>query len=65
MIPMYSMSTETLETVGHFENNKVSFLPLASQVLYEFIEEGLDDQPGRKTCGLRINLKWGKHTPWC
>ena len=45
MIPMYSMSTETLETVGHFESNKVSFLPLASQVLYEFIEDGLDDLP--------------------
>lgn len=44
LIPMYSMSTETLETVGHFEGNKVTFLPLASQVLCEFIEEGREDQ---------------------
>lgn len=46
LIPMYSMSTETLETVGHFEGNTVSFLPLARQVLYEFIEEGVADRPG-------------------
>jgi hypothetical protein len=45
MIPMYSMSTETLETVGHFAGNRVAFLPLASQVLYEFIEEGAEDKP--------------------
>jgi GH3 auxin-responsive promoter len=40
LIPMYSMSTETLETVGHFARDKVAFLPLARRVLYEFIEEG-------------------------
>jgi hypothetical protein len=45
LIPMYSMSTETLETVGHFEGHTLSFLPLASQVLYEFIQEGLEDHP--------------------
>ena len=45
MIPMYSMSTETLETVGHFDGNRVAFLPLASQVLYEFIDEGAEDKP--------------------
>src|SRR6266850_7194622 len=45
MIPMYSMSTETLETVGHFAGNRVAFLPLASQVLYEFIEEGAENKP--------------------
>lgn len=45
LIPMYSMSTETLETVSHFEGDAVSFLPLASRVLYEFIEEGFEDQP--------------------
>ncbi len=45
MIRMYSMSTETLETVGHFDGNRVAFLPLASQVLYEFIDEGAEDKP--------------------
>lgn len=39
LIPMYSMSTETLETVCHFAGDKVAFLPLARGVLYEFIEE--------------------------
>jgi GH3 auxin-responsive promoter len=43
LIPMYSMSTETLETVGHFQGNRHCFLPLASKVLYEFIEEGSED----------------------
>ena len=45
LIPMYSMSTETLETVGHFAGDKVAFLPLASRALYEFIEEGVADKP--------------------
>lgn len=44
LIPMYSMSTETLETVGHFAGNELAFLPIASQVLYEFIEEGVEDR---------------------
>ena len=39
LIPMYSMSTETLETVGHFRGEEVAFLPSARGVLYEFIEE--------------------------
>ena len=45
LIPMYSMSTETLETVGHFAGDKLAFLPLASRALYEFIEEGVADGP--------------------
>ncbi|HWN11170.1 MAG TPA: GH3 auxin-responsive promoter family protein [Pyrinomonadaceae bacterium] len=45
LIPLYSMSTETLETEGHFVDNKPAFLPLAQHVLYEFIEEGAADNP--------------------
>jgi hypothetical protein len=45
LIPMYSMSTETLETVTHFERHTISFLPIASRVLYEFIEQGREDDP--------------------
>jgi len=45
LVPMYSMSTETLETVGHFAGDKVAFVPLASHVLYEFVEEGAEDKP--------------------
>lgn len=44
-IPMYSMSTETIETVSHFDGDAVSFLPLASGVLYEFIEESAENRP--------------------
>jgi hypothetical protein len=42
---MYSMSTETVETLTHFRGNDVAFLPLASRVFYEFIEETKSDQP--------------------
>ncbi|MBC8028976.1 MAG: GH3 auxin-responsive promoter family protein [Pyrinomonadaceae bacterium] len=45
LVPMYSMSTETLETVGHFAGDRVAFLPLASRVLYEFVEEDAEDKP--------------------
>ncbi len=45
LIPMYSMSTETLETVTHFDGSTISFLPLANQVLYEFIEQGREEDP--------------------
>ena len=39
LIPMYSMSTETIETLTYFNHNDVYFLPLAPGVVYEFREE--------------------------
>jgi hypothetical protein len=42
-IPMYSMSTETIETVTHFGPGAVAFLPIAAGVCYEFLEAGADD----------------------
>lgn len=42
-IPMYSMSTETIETVAHFRAGAVAFLPMARGVCYEFLEDGADD----------------------
>ena len=45
LIPMYSMSTETVETVSDFDGSQVSFLPLGPGVAYEFIEEGHSDLP--------------------
>jgi hypothetical protein len=45
LIPMYSMSTETIETITHFQHRRVSFLPLAPGVLYEFVEENRTDNP--------------------
>jgi GH3 auxin-responsive promoter len=38
LIPMYSMSTETIETLAHFANDDIYFLPLAPGVVYEFVE---------------------------
>ena len=58
LIPMYSMSTETVETVGHFAGDRVAFLPLARQVLYEFIEEGAADKT--ETLLTANQLKAGK-----
>lgn len=45
LIPMYSMSTETVETETVFRNRGVHFLPLASGVVYEFIKAGAEDEP--------------------
>jgi hypothetical protein len=39
LIPMYSMSTETIETLAYFRNHKNYFLPLAHGVVYEFIDD--------------------------
>ncbi len=39
LIPMYSMSTETIETLPYFRDEDVAFLPLASGVLYEFSDD--------------------------
>jgi GH3 auxin-responsive promoter len=49
-IPMYSMSTETLETLptvvrASDGSTSVAFLPIAPGVLYEFVEDGKDDLP--------------------
>ncbi len=45
LIPMYSMSTESVETLNVFENGETYFLPVAAEVLYEFIPEGKEDLP--------------------
>ena len=44
-IPMYAMSTETVQTVTHFGADTVTFLPMAPDVLYEFIADGDADAP--------------------
>lgn len=40
LIPMYSMSTETIETIAHFARKRAApvFLPLAPGVYYEFLD---------------------------
>jgi hypothetical protein len=44
-IPMYSMSTETVETIADYRDNKVHFLPLGPSVLYEFLPIEAEDLP--------------------
>jgi hypothetical protein len=44
-IPMYSMSTETLETQAYYERGRTHFLPISPGVLYEFLPEGAEDDP--------------------
>ena len=39
LIPMYSMSTETIETLPVFRGEDVAFLPMAAGVLYEFLDD--------------------------
>ena len=45
LIPMYSMSTETVETETVFRNGDVHFLPLANGVVYEFLPATSSDDP--------------------
>jgi hypothetical protein len=44
---MYSMSTETIETVNYFEGDRVRFLAIAPGVLYEFLPESQPDDPSK------------------
>lgn len=46
-IPMYAMSTETIETLTWFdEDGGIRFLPLGPGVLYELLPEGAPDEAG-------------------
>jgi hypothetical protein len=42
VIPMYSMSTESVETIVDIRHKSISFLPIATGVLYEFREDSSD-----------------------
>ena len=39
LIPMYSMSTETVETLPYFRGEDIAFFPIGAGVVYEFTEE--------------------------
>jgi hypothetical protein len=54
LVPMYSMSTETIETVTHFHGGGTSFLPMGSGVFYEFLEENGNEGPERFETGDRL-----------
>jgi hypothetical protein len=44
-LPMYSMSTEVIETLPVFQKDTPAFLPLAKGVRYEFLPVGCPDEP--------------------
>ncbi len=46
-IPMYSMSTEAVETIPDFRFGDVVFLPLAPGTFYEFLAAGAPEGPGQ------------------
>ena len=46
-VPMYSMSTETVETIPDFRLGDPSFLPIAPGVCCEFLEAGVPRAPVR------------------
>lgn len=46
-VPMYSMSTETIETIPDFRLGDPSFLPMAPSVCCEFLEAGAPQAPDR------------------
>ena len=56
IIPMYSMSTETIETITDFRDQKTQFLPLAEDVLYEFLPEGENDEPDKLVGPLELEI---------
>lgn len=47
LVPMYSMSTEAVETLNYFDRDDVRFLPIAPDVYYEFLPEGAEDDPSQ------------------
>jgi hypothetical protein len=46
-VPMYAMSTETIQTLPYFGGEGTRFLPLGPRVLYEFLPEDAGDDPAR------------------
>jgi hypothetical protein len=59
-VPMYSMSTETVETVPARIGGRYAYLPLAPGVVYEFIECGDADLVSnlRLPCELQIGHRY-------
>lgn len=62
-LPMYSMSTESIETVPHRIEGKLHFLPTMMNVLPEFLKDGTIFAPHELTPGeiytLLITDEWG------
>ena len=54
LVPMYSMSTEAIETITHFDREGFAFLPLAPGVFYEFLRDGAPQRPENLEPGSRL-----------
>lgn len=55
LLPMYSMSTETIETVTDCSNKETVFLPMGKNTVYEFIELGKEDLPENLQTELEVD----------
>ena len=58
-VPMFSMSTETIETLPVFHGERLHFLPVAPGVLTEFLPEDAEDDPTLLLSSQQ--LKVGQH----
>ncbi|WP_408095924.1 GH3 auxin-responsive promoter family protein [Peredibacter sp. HCB2-198] len=60
-LPMYSMSTESIETLPHRVNGKLHFLPTMKGVVPEFLKDGeiVRDLKVNETYTLLISDVWG------
>jgi len=60
-IPMFSMSTEALETLSYYgKRGEISFLPVGKDIVYEFLPEGSSDEAKYllKPADLRIGQEY-------
>lgn len=56
LLPMYSMSTETIETITDCSSTPTAFLPMGMNVFYEYIENERSDHPQN----IQTQLEVGK-----
>ena len=56
LVPMYSMSTETIATIPDLRAAGLAFLPMARGVYYEFLEVESPREPGRLLAPDQLSL---------
>lgn len=55
-VPMFSMSTETLQTQAYIQDDRFHFIPLAERVLFEFFPESADKIPTDLLLGSQLEV---------
>ena len=63
LVPMYSMSTETIATVPDFRAADLAFLPMAPGVYYEFLAPGIPAE-NLAGCSPRSSSRSAPPTKW-